>query len=227
MAAAAPLDMTWVAAVHASKDDFSPLGAAVVIDDRRVLTSAHVVRVSGQVRPELWVAFPMAEDPSAARRSATRITPAAYPADLAVLEFAEPVPDGVAPALLRCPKPADVVNRAWWAFGFGGHDPLGNEADGMVGASLGYGWVRLDAESRYHVEPGFSGGGLWCPDYGAVVGVVGAANDRGDGQAVTLHQADGCLPAEKIRLLTRWTVAAADEVAQTAWGWTLAGDREA
>ncbi|MDQ3989816.1 MAG: hypothetical protein M3291_11590, partial [Actinomycetota bacterium] len=138
-----------------------------------------------------------------------------------------PVPDGVAAAPLRCPKPADVVNRAWWAFGFGGHDPLGNEADGMVGARLGYGWVRLDAESRYHVEPGFSGGGLWCPDYGAVVGIVGAANDRGDGQAVTLHQADGCLPAEKIRLLTRWTVATADEVAQTAWGWTLAGDREA
>ena len=229
MTNAAPLTATWVAAVHASAKDFAPLGAAVVIDDRRALTSAHVVRVSGAVRPELWVAFPMAEDPSATRRYTRRVTLAAHPlADLAVVEFDDPVPDGVVAAPLRCPKPADVVNRAWWAFGFAGHDPLGNEADGTVGASpLGYGWVRLDAESRYHVAPGFSGGGLWCPDYGAVVGVVGEANDRGDGRAITLHQADGCLPAEKIRLLTQWTVATADEVAQTAWGWTLAGDKEA
>ena len=228
MAAAAPLDARWVGAVHASAEDFTPLGTAVVIDDRRVLTAAHVVKVSGKVCPTLWVAFPMADDPSTSRRCATRVTLAEHPlADLAVVELGDPVPAGVAAAPLRCPKPADVVNRAWWAFGFAGHDPLGNEADGMVGASLGYGWVRLDAESRYHVAPGFSGGGLWCADYGAVVGVVGAANDRGDGRAVTLHQADGCLPAEKIRLLTQWTVAAAGEVAQTAWGWTLVGDKEA
>ena len=86
-------------------------------------------------------------------------------ADLAVVELDNPIPAGVEAARLRCPKPADVVNRTWWAFGFAGHDPQGNEADGMVGASLGYGWVRLDANSRYHVEPGFSGSGLWCPDY--------------------------------------------------------------
>jgi len=77
------------------------------------------------------------------------------------------------------------------------------------------------------VEPGFSGGGLWCPDYGAVIGVVGEANDRGDGRAITLHQADGYLPAERIRLLTEWKIAASDDVAKAAWGWTLAGDREA
>lgn len=59
-----------------------------------------------------------------------------------------------------------------------------------------------------------------------MVGIVGQANDRGDGQAITLHQADGYLPAEKIRVLTQWTVAAADEVAQAAWGWTLAADKE-
>ena len=228
MAAAAPLDARWVGAVHASAEDFTPLGTAVVIDDRRVLTAAHVVKVSGKVCPTLWVAFPMADDPSTSRRCATRVTLAEHPlADLAVVELGDPVPAGVAAAPLRCPKPADVVNRAWWAFGFAGHDPLGNEADGIVGASLGYGWVRLDAESRYHVAPGFSGGGLWCADYGAVVGVVGEANDRGDGRAITLHQADGCLPAEQIRLLTQWTVAAADEVARTAWGWTLVGDKEA
>jgi hypothetical protein len=62
---------------------------------------------------------------------------------------------------------------------------------------------------------------------GAVIGIVGQANDRGDGQAITLHQADGYLPADKIRVLTQWTVAAADAVAQAAWGWALGGDKEA
>lgn len=148
-------------------------------------------------------------------------------ADLAVVEFDEPVPVGVSAAPLRCPRPGDVVGMSWWAFGFANGDPRGSAADGAVGTPLGYGWVRLDAESRYHVERGFSGGGLWCPDYGAVIGVVGEANDRGDGRAVTLHQADGYLPGEKIRLLAQWTVSAADDVARAAWCWTLAGDREA
>ncbi|MGH3625746.1 MAG: S1 family peptidase [Sciscionella sp.] len=214
--------------MHASEQDFAPLGTAVVIDERRVLTCAHVVMASGAVRSQVWVAFPMAEDPVVHRRRAGRVTPAGHAmADLVVVEFDDPIPSGVAPARLRCPKPGDLVNRGWWAFGFAGHDPRGNDADGVVGASLGWGWVRLDAESRYHVGPGFSGGGLWCPDYDAVVGVVGEANDRGDGRAITLHQADGYLPAEKIHLLTGWTVAAAGELAQAAWGGTLTGNREA
>ncbi|MGH3568316.1 MAG: trypsin-like peptidase domain-containing protein [Pseudonocardia sp.] len=228
MSGCAPGAASWVAAIHTSRDDFEPVGTAVVIDDHRVLTSAHVVTHRGEVRPQVWVAFPMCDDPAASRRAAAVVRRAEHPmVDLAVVEFRYPIPAGVLAAPLRCPKPGDVVGLSWWAFGFAHDDPRGSAADGTVGAALGYGSVRLDAESRYHVEPGFSGGGLWCPDYGAVVGVVGEANGRGDGRAVTLHQADGYLPAERIRLLTRWTVAATDDVARTAWGWTLARDREA
>lgn len=171
----APSSDAWVAAVHASADDYAPVGAGVVIDERRVLTCEHVV--SGRAR--LRVAFPKAGNPFGPRCHVREVRVAGQPlADLAVLELDEPVPAGVTPARLRCPQPADVVGRRWWAFGFAGHDPLGNSADGVVGASLGYGWVRLDAESRYHVQAGFSGGGLWSPDYGAVVGVVGGQRPR-------------------------------------------------
>ncbi|MGH3614999.1 MAG: trypsin-like peptidase domain-containing protein [Pseudonocardia sp.] len=228
MTGSGPTDALWIAAIHRSVDDYTPLGTAVVIDERRVLTSAHVVRDGNGVRDGLWVAFPMCEDPTAGRCAAAVVRLAVHPmADLAVIELGEPVPAGVEPAPLRCPRPGDVVERGWWAFGFARQDPRGNEADGTVGASLGYGWVRLDSQSRYLVEPGFSGGGLWCPDYGAVVGVVGEANNRGDGRAITLHQADGYLPAEKIRALTSWTVDSADDLAKAAWGWSLAADREA
>jgi hypothetical protein len=223
-----PPEDAWVAAIHGSRADFCPLGAGLVLDERRVLTCAHVIcGADGELRPALWVAFPKGDDPYArVAVSGVRVAPQRV-ADLVVLTLAEPVPPGVVAAPLRCPKPGDLLDRSWWAFGFAGGQPLGNSAEGRVGAALAYGWVRLDAESRYHVAPGFSGGGLWSADYGAVVGIVGAANDRGDGQALTLYEADRCLPGEGIRLLAEWTVQAAGEVALSAWGWSLAEDVEA
>jgi V8-like Glu-specific endopeptidase len=44
---AAPSCVSWVVAIHTSAEDFAPRGTAVVIDDRRVLTAAHIVKVSG------------------------------------------------------------------------------------------------------------------------------------------------------------------------------------
>lgn len=43
----------WVAAVHASEDDFEPLGSAVVIAADQVLTCAHVVMAEGVVRVQI------------------------------------------------------------------------------------------------------------------------------------------------------------------------------
>ena len=95
-----------------------------------------------------------------------------------------------------------------------------------MGASLSYGWVRLDTSSRYLIRPGFSGGGLWSPDYQAVVGIVGQAHANGDGRAITLHQADLDFPDLKLAALASWSAEAAGEVALTQWGWTLARDPE-
>ena len=225
-----PLDDSWVAAVHATEDDLAPLGTALVIDERRLLTSEHVVVSEGTKREPLWVAFPKAVDTSDQRRRVTSIVvpDRARVADLAVLVLDEPVPAGVAAAPLRCPRPGDLAGKKWWAFGFPNGDPWGNSADGVIGPPLAYGWVRMDAESRYHVEPGFSGGGLWSPDYQAVVAVVGQASGaRGDGRAITLYQANACFPGEKLRLLADWTVADTSELALAAWGWTLEADPEA
>ena len=219
-----PTAVAWVAAVHASEDDFEPLGTAVVIDADRVLTCAHVVMPEGAVLEPLWVAFPKAGDCPRRRVGSVRVVYSRPVRDLAVLVLEEPVPAGVDPAPLRCPKGEDLVSRGWWAFGFPDRDPVGDSADGQVGASLSYGWVRLDTSSRYLIRPGFSGGGLWSPDYEAVVGIVGQAHANGDGRAITLHQADREFP--DLKLTERWSAAAAGEVALTQWGWTLARDPE-
>jgi hypothetical protein len=229
-----PESDTWIAAVHASENDLHPLGAALVIDKNRLITCAHVVAGEGTTaRDELWVAFSNAADLSGQRRRVrARVKDGNMQYrppidDLAVLHLDEPVPSGVAAAPLRTPRPGDLVGKQWWAFGFANGDPVGNSADGLVGTSLSFGWVRLDAGSRYHVEPGFSGGGLWSPDYQAVVAVVGQANPRGDGRALTLHQADQLLPGERLGALVTWSAGEAGELALAAWGWTLASDPEA
>jgi len=221
-----PITDAWVAAVHTSEDDFEPLGTAVVIDGDRVLTCAHVVLQGGAILEPLWVAFPKAGDCPRRRVASVQIANPPRVKDLAVLFLNEPVPAQVEPAPLRYPEGKDLTGRAWWAFGFPDRDPVGDSADGQVGASLSYGWVRLDTSSRYLIRPGFSGGGLWSPDYEAVIGVVGQAHANGDGRAITLHQADREFPKLKLTALASWSAAAAGEVALTQWGWALARDPE-
>ena len=119
-----------------------------------------------------------------------------------------------------------LVNRCWWTFGFPNRDPVGDSANGLVGAALALGWVRLDTSSRHLLRQGFSGGGLWSPDYKAVVGIVGQAHSNGEGRAITLHQADLCFQDHKLAVLASWSAEAAGEVAQKQWGWTLTRDPE-
>ena len=220
---------SWVAALHSSEHDFTPIGTAVVIDSTRVLTSAHVViTANGGERKPLWVAFPKADVSSRRQVAVAIVAEPRSVMDLALLILQQPVPVGVQAAPLRCPKTGDLISCAWWAFGFPSGDPVGNSAEGEVGAALGYGWVRLDtrSDSRYFVRPGFSGGGLWSRDYAAVVGVVGQAHSNGDGRAITLHQADLSFPDQELKMLARWSVEAAGDVALQQWGWTLAQDPE-
>ena len=221
----------WVAAIHASEHDLAPIGTAVVVDARRVLTSAHVVLAdNGDVLDPLWVSFPKVIDTAEDERRLVGSVDLAHEPpvkDLAVLTLREDVPAGVEAAPLRCPTPDDMVGKQWWAFGFPDHDPIGDCAHGLVGAALTRGWLRLDTRSRYLIRPGFSGGGLWSPDYEAVVGVVGQAHGNGDGRAVTLHQAAVSLPGQKLAALAGWSAGSAGEMALAAWGWFLDADPEA
>ncbi|MFJ8826064.1 trypsin-like peptidase domain-containing protein [Streptomyces sp. NPDC102467] len=215
-------------AIHQGAD-LRPLGSGFVIDSRRVITCAHVVHDGGRVCKELWVAFPKAEELMHLRlRVEEVVAPPVQEQDLhdvAVLVLEDDVAmEYVAP--LRRPAARDLVDSSWWSFGFP-DGRLGNSAAGNVGEALAYGWVRLDTESRYPVQPGYSGAALWSAEYEAVVGLVGQARQgSGDARALTLRAADMMLPTAKLSLLTEWTVQAAGDVALSAWGWSLAGDEE-
>jgi WD40 repeat protein len=221
----------WTAAIHHSRDDRRPIGAGVVIDHSRVLTCAHVLRYDQRWRDEVWVAFPKAPVPGRERRRVARYRKHECALDLVVLELAEPAPAGVTPARIRCLPPAALTGQDWWTFGFPGHHEAGDEACGTVGPPLSYGQIRLDTTSRRQLESGFSGSGVWLPQYEAVVGLVVAAAagsaHHGNGHALTIHHADRELPELDLSALAGWSVEAADEPALAAWGWTLRTDPEA
>ncbi|MFG1949407.1 hypothetical protein [Nonomuraea sp. NPDC048826] len=229
--AGGPSDKSWVAAIHRTQDDFIPIGSAVVIDAKRALTSAHVVKelaVSGNAI-DLWLAFPMVSHASYIREKIVQIS---FPhhselADVAILFLEQSIPTEVNAAPLLCPQGSTLVGRRWWAFGFAGGSPQGHSTHGVIGDDLGYEWIRLDTDSRYKVSPGFSGSGLWSPDYEAVVGVLGQANEAGDGLAITLFGIDKCLPDESLLKLTNWSAARAGSSALASWGWSLTTDVEA
>ncbi|MBR7826394.1 trypsin-like peptidase domain-containing protein [Actinospica sp. MGRD01-02] len=230
--AAVPRDSSWVVAIHLSQRDVTPVGTGVLIDEHHVLTCAHVVHVDVQPRPELWLAFP---NSAALMHHRVRVDRIIAPPierrnleDIAVLEFDDAVSAHMA-ARLRCPEPGELAGQDWWTFGFPRGDALGSEAVGTIGASAGYGWVRLDTQARpgQGVTDGFSGAPIWCEAYQAVVGIVGQANRTGDARAFTLWQADRALPDAKIRRLADWTAEAAGESALASWGWSLDKDPEA
>ncbi|MFC0039696.1 trypsin-like peptidase domain-containing protein [Actinomadura rayongensis] len=219
-----PADSAWAALVYAGD---RACGSAVLVDATRLLTCNHVA-----VTDDLWVEFPKSERDDERHRVVRVERAPRY--DLALLTLDGPC--GVAPAPVRHPPPAGLVDRAWWTFGYPDGEVHGNDARGVVGIDLGRGFVRLDArpDSRSTLRRGFSGSGLWSPEYQAVVGVVVQANPAGDGKAVTFHKAISCFPDAKLDRLAAWTAGDADEVARTSWGitrrpgsgWNLSDDPE-
>jgi WD40 repeat protein len=209
------------------------LGAGVVVNQYEVLTCAHVVIDEWRKRP-LWVRFPKA---GVSRRERRNIRDIRLPrpdtdTDVVALILDEPVPDVVIPAPLRTPAPMDLVGEDWWAFGFPDGAEHGSEAHGVVGGALAWGWLSLHRRSRDPIRTGFSGAGLWSPQYEAVVGLVGEArvggDYAGDGRAITMHQIEQDLPTGAAGALpTAWSLPDADDSALAAWGWSLDRDAEA
>lgn len=232
MVFSAPLD-PWAVAVHVGRRSLdSPIGAGVVVDTNLVLACAHVVCPGGQLREDLWVSFPKASGVGYwDRRAIGECVHNGQPGknvDLVLLKLTDDVPRSVRPARLRCPPSPDLLKKTWWAYGFPMHTEGGCEAYGTIHSVGGYGRIRLTPAEDTEVAKGFSGAALWSPDYEAVVGlVVEAAQQSGDGHALTLAYADEQLPEMKLSMLAAWSLDDADDAALAAWGWALAADDEA
>lgn len=227
-ARAGPADPSWVAAIYRSATGGSPMGGGVCIDGDRVLTAGHLLE--GLSSAEVWVGFPEAKPTTRVRRRVVEVVQPVEDIDAVLLQLAEPVPDGVRAAPLRCPSAQEMVDLRWWAYGFPGGSRLpdfGIQVHGSIAATSGWGRVHLETQSRYVVASGFSGAGVWSPDYAeSVIGVLGWANERGDAQALSLDEIDRCMPGAKLRELARWSAAGDSGGDLAQWGWSLSTDPE-
>uniref|UniRef100_UPI0031D849F6 trypsin-like peptidase domain-containing protein n=1 Tax=Saccharothrix mutabilis TaxID=33921 RepID=UPI0031D849F6 len=203
------------------------VGAGVVLSRTHVVTCAHVVNLAAglglhaQERPvaAVRVEFP-ALPGAAAMASVASWTPppereGSAGGDLAVLAFA--APDGVEPAHLVTtpPRPGDPVD----VFGFPRDRPDGAWVRAVVRGRVSGGLLQLDSVSALKVQRGYSGGPVWDPETGRVVGVV----------VTTAGQDSYAITADRLRSVwpERWRERRGDAVTVLHTGATRFGDDEA
>lgn len=172
-------DRLWLARVRdGDEPDSAIIGTAFAIDQRHLLTCAHVVTDAGGAGPgsKVFVEFLF----GAPRRLwATVLKEGWRPApsgkigqsagDTALLQIPETEPPlSPLPLSFRRPAPQAAVV----SYGFPESHPEGNSGRGALGPLVGLEWVRIEQGDHNKIQRGFSGGPLWCDDIGACVGMV-------------------------------------------------------
>lgn len=195
----------WLARLPREDED-RVAGAGMLVDNRHVLTSAHVVAQQvGQPavtagkgpapRSEVLVEFPFAEP--VVRRSAHVVQwwPIAHDlsGDAAMLRLTEPV--GLTPVPLVCPP--SLQGHRFSVHGFPRGDYAARQARGRLGGASGPAgeWIQMesDSPSGWPVEHGFSGAPVFDHDEGGVVGMVALRDE---------HRSAHLLPISYLR--TSW-----------------------
>ncbi|MBB5955061.1 WD40 repeat protein [Saccharothrix tamanrassetensis] len=173
------------------------VGTGVVVSRTHVLTCAHVVNLALGREPR---ATPRPADPVPVEFPALPglATPATVHSwtppppregvagdDICVLSL--DVPAIVTPAKLintppRAGHPVDV-------FGFPANRPDGAWVRAVVRGQVSGRLLQLDSESALRVQPGYSGGPVWDPETGRVVGII----------ATAAGQDSYAIPADRLR----------------------------
>jgi trypsin-like peptidase/AAA ATPase-like protein len=178
----------WLARVWAGGESRTEImGAAFAIDERHLLTCAHVVEEAGATKPgtKVYVDFPLVHGAGCWAKvleSGWSPTPGpdepASAGDLAVLELLDPpVPIEALPLRRR----ESYKGLSFSSYGFPPSHPESDAAHGRLGLMVGLQWVRLEADSSAIVEPGFSGGAVWADDADGAVAMI-LTRKTGDGR---------------------------------------------
>ena len=168
-------------------------GGGVLVDREHVVTCAHVVAdalgaAAGPDPPHgaLTLDFPLlavpGEDPPACAAEAIedgwRAIEDDGRGDLAILRLTKALPAAAAPPPLL--RPPDLTRTLWHAYGFptGFDGPRIAPVRSLDAVAVGGEWIQLERAQAdaFAVEHGYSGGPIWDPQLGAVVGIVVAAD---------------------------------------------------
>src|SRR6266566_2725251 len=164
------------------------VGAGFLVDERHILTCAHVVAGA------LGLADDIPEKPQAqVTFDVPRVAPGQLLTarvvlwrpqrtdggdDIAGLELLDDPPHGAQAAPLA--QVEDLWDHSFRAFGFPRGQDTGVWATGRLLGRQVTNWVQIEdtKETGFAVEPGFSGTPVWDPQVEAVVGMVVAAEKR-------------------------------------------------
>lgn len=197
----------WLARLPAADSD-QVAGSGVLVDERHIVTCAHVVRqqagqspdVAGTGEPpaaEIAVEFPFVDGLLSRSARVVGWHPLAndLSGDAALLRLAEPVT--VTPAPLACPS--SLQGHRFSVHGFPHGNRAARQANGRLGGASGPAgeWVQVEsrASGGWPVEHGFSGAPVFDHDASAVVGIV-ALRDR--------HRSGHVLPVSYLRRVWPW-----------------------
>ena len=178
----------WLARVWAGGESRRQImGAAFAIDERHLLTCAHVVEDAGAAKPgtRVYVDFPLVRDAACwATVLESGWSPTPGPSeptsagDIAVLELLDPqFPVEALPLRRR----ESYKGLSFCSYGFPAAHPESDAAHGRLGLMVGLQWVRLEADSSAIVEPGFSGAAVWADDAAGAVAMI-LTRKTGDGR---------------------------------------------
>ncbi|MEU5072079.1 trypsin-like serine peptidase [Streptomyces asoensis] len=189
--------------VRVDDEEGTPCGAGVLLDDRHVLTCAHVVRFAGAAPG--GVTSRVRVSSAACRPEWTRtarVAPGTWVhdhgtqrGDVALLELDEPAGCGVRTTLWKAPLSGGTVQ----VYGFPRDEPFGMGADARLAGSGHrqgeWGLLKRIREGDPWIERGYSGAGAMAVGGefdGHVIGIVVADYVQGDAKAAWM------LPTETI-----------------------------
>jgi WD40 repeat protein/3',5'-cyclic AMP phosphodiesterase CpdA len=184
-------------------------GMGLLVGGRQIITCAHVIntalgrdqRIREQPDAEVHVDFPLLGDgavvPARVLRWLPPPTVGVVGADLALLELTAAPPAAVVPALLAGTPPATRAAVEVYGFARASRTAPGGWVAAVLRGEVAPGLFQLDSEpgTALDVKPGYSGGGVWHPESGTVIGLVSAVSAGGkDSYAVSAARLLADLP---------------------------------
>jgi hypothetical protein len=174
--------------------DGSIVGMGFLVNDRKILTCAHVVTSALNIpddTPEsptdkIRLDFPLIASGEILTAGVVfwpsiqchNSTVSEHEEDIAGLELESDSPAGAQPVNLVLTE--DLWNHKFRAFGFPGGYEDGVWASGMLRGRQTDDWVQIEdiKHTDYFIEPGFSGGPVWDEQLKGVVGMVVATDTQ-------------------------------------------------
>jgi hypothetical protein len=162
-----------------------PLGVGFLIEDRLVLTCAHVVVAALQLSDnvtempvgEIELDFPLSTEEKILTAKVTRWKP---DQDIAWLELSSTPPSKVTPVSIVLPA-KNLWGHFFRAFGFPLGFPDGVWTSGVIRAVTANNLQIEDTKvPGIHIQPGFSGGPVWDECLDCVVGMIVTADRQSE-----------------------------------------------